>query len=671
MKKISIMSLILGALMVINAICITSVVALEETKAEGIVLFETDFESDVPGDNPTSISYTGTSADSTVCASGSNDNTTQHVLFQRRLRALFDSNAKNSGILYVNFDAMATGGYLSVSLLYSDSTTTYGKWIFGMPTTSNDGFFTWQMLNGVPPISPTATFKKKGTTEIIPFAANTWNNYRLKIDIDNSTVTLFVDGIESETITGYEYFDSTTLIGGVGFRNEIFNPNNNAYIDNIKIHWEETETYYKTIFSEDFENGTSKWYEAGTTNVVANDTSDIGGTVTKGTAISTYIETTEEPSDPDNMVFLLNSSKGTGKTVYTTFSENVSDNLCIEAEFQGGSACLGIGLLEEGNLDDTKYIFYVPSANRAFSYSIDGRLINGTIGYNEKYLIEGSTYGLMIDRSQWHTLKLLINLTEGTVKPIINGREMQKATIPYIQGKTICGIELANNRDLTSAGIELDHIKYFDNIKVYTTSDGMSVSDIKTGSNKVKVTFKDVINAATLTTDNIEIVDTTGATKGISSIEAISSTQALIILTDALTDATDYVIRLSDGIEYADGNAILPYVNTFTYEKGSFTAEVVIDEVNQTQESVEASATCTVNAFDLSNRDVQLILAAYEGSKLVGVKLQDYQYDGSNYEQDINSINESFDAAVDTVKVFVWDGNLVPYNENGIWEASN
>lgn len=671
MWKIRIMSFILSASMITCIIGVVNVYAIEEQKAEGEVLFQTDFESENPGSNPTSIIATGTVDDSTVLSSGSN-NDTKHLLFKKRLRALFDNNAKDSGILYVDFDAMATEGYLSVSLLYSGSTTTYGKWIFGMPKTDGAGFLTWQELNGIPPEAPTATFKKKGTTELIRFSQNTWNSYRLKVDIDHSSVTLFVDGVESGTINNYEYFGGLySAIGGVGFRND--NSDNNTYIDNIKIHWEETETYYKTIFADNFENGTSKWYEAGTTNVVANDTSAIGGTVTKGTALSLYgAPETVTPSDPNNTVFALNSSLGTGKTVYTTFSENVSDNLCIEAEFQGGYACMGIGLLEVNKTVDSKYILNVPSANNKFSYSTSGTFINSTnTTYNTPYVKQGTSTNLVINKNQWQHVKFVINLTTGTVKTYIDTVELEEVTLPYIQGKTIRGIELANNRALLSGSTELDHIKYFDNIKVYTTSDGNSVSDLKTGSNKVRVTFKDAVDANTLTTGNVEIVDTNGAVKTISRIEALSSTEALIVLADAMNDGISYVIRLSDGIKYADGYAILPYVNTFTYTKGSFTAEVLINDVSLTQTGIDATATCTVSAYDLSNRNIQLILAAYEGSKLIGVKLQDYQYDESNYRQDILNISESFEIPGDTVKVFVWDENLIPFCDNGTWEASN
>lgn len=222
-----------------NLVPVNSTAAWEEF--DGSALFKTDFESDTPGGRPTSIGSTGTAADTTVCAAGSNNNTTQHVNFNKRLRAEFPNNAKNSGVLYIDFDAMVTDGHLSVGLLYSDSMTTYGKWIFGMPAANGTEFFTWQTLNGVPPTHPTDTFKKKGTTGPIPFSANVWHSYRLKVDIDNSSVTLFVDGVESETITGYEYFGPSTSIGGVVFRDE--NSINEAYIDNIKIYTGEVEAY--------------------------------------------------------------------------------------------------------------------------------------------------------------------------------------------------------------------------------------------------------------------------------------------------------------------------------------------------------------------------------------------------------------------------------------------
>ena len=333
---------------------------------------------------------------------------------------------------------------------------------------------------------------------------------------------------------------------------------------------------------------------------------------------------------------------------------------------------MGIGLLEVNKTVDSKYILNVPSANNKFSYSTSGTFINSTnTTYNTPYVKQGTSTNLVINKNQWQHVKFVINLTTGTVKTYIDTVELEEVTLPYIQGKTIRGIELANNRALLSGSTELDHIKYFDNIKVYTTSDGNSVSDLKTGSNKVRVTFKDAVDANTLTTGNVEIVDTNGAVKTISRIEALSSTEALIVLADAMNDGISYVIRLSDGIKYADGYAILPYVNTFTYTKGSFTAEVLINDVSLTQTGIDATATCTVSAYDLSNRNIQLILAAYEGSKLIGVKLQDYQYDESNYRQDILNISESFEIPGDTVKVFVWDENLIPFCDNGTWEASN
>lgn len=226
MKKL--LSVILSIVMVFSLFNLVSFASTD-------IIFYTDFESDVVGSLTSSGSIKPQSSVSAiVCAGDTNDNATQHLKLDKRVYAEFSSIS--SGIFYIDFDAMSSAGYMSVGLVNASSAS--AKWIFGMPATDGSPYGTWQKLNGIPPTNPSATFKKKGTAETIPYKVNTWESYRLKVDVDNAAVTLFVNGIESDTIKNYEYFGgSNEAITGVVFRND--STTTQVYLDNIKIHWAE------------------------------------------------------------------------------------------------------------------------------------------------------------------------------------------------------------------------------------------------------------------------------------------------------------------------------------------------------------------------------------------------------------------------------------------------
>ena len=230
--------------------------------AEGTsIIFSTDFESEIDevGSKPRSIPLYNKDA-AIVCTAGNNNgengNTTKHIKLDKRVTPNFNKVSISSGVFYIDFDAMATKGYMSVGLINSSSAS--GKWIFGMPDVGETEYGAWQAYGGIPPGDPSETFKKKGTNETFSFFENTWNSYRLKVDVDNSAVTLFIDGVESDVISGYTYFGGANEgITGVVFRND-YSKNNNVYIDNIKIHWAEATVSnvalkkYDGTYNDDF-----------------------------------------------------------------------------------------------------------------------------------------------------------------------------------------------------------------------------------------------------------------------------------------------------------------------------------------------------------------------------------------------------------------------------------
>ena len=263
MKKILTMVL---ALSMVFALACPTVFAKWERE---VTLFETDFENETVGAAPKTVlggnlRVPSASQHGKIYEDKGNKYFDTKGGTYQRIRTWFNEDV-SSGTIVAEFDLNPGIGQVALGMLYSgnpNSVTTYEKWPLFLTNQSKNyvikGYTSLAKNESGTAVAPptdidgkTATFKKFANDEDMTFKPDTWQHYKVKLDIDNSAVTAFVDGVESATVTGYDYF-KTQSIGGLGF---YVNRNSSqtdvsAMFDNIKIYKE--NSYGNFLVYEDF-----------------------------------------------------------------------------------------------------------------------------------------------------------------------------------------------------------------------------------------------------------------------------------------------------------------------------------------------------------------------------------------------------------------------------------
>lgn len=226
MKKLLTAVLVLSMVLGLCFVPSVSAATLKE-----ITLFETDFENDTVGEGAKALK--GFSGDSSsekagIVEQGTAESGNETKYFDtygkanQRFRMIFDE-AVSSGKFVAEFDLNAGLGSAALGILYSSDLNTYAKWpVFCQIRQKNSTAVVKGYLEanaGTPPTDiegKTVTFTKASDGENLTFTANTWQHYRVDLDIDNGSVTVYVDGVKSAVMTGYKYFKDSP-IGGLAF----------------------------------------------------------------------------------------------------------------------------------------------------------------------------------------------------------------------------------------------------------------------------------------------------------------------------------------------------------------------------------------------------------------------------------------------------------------------
>jgi len=654
MKKISLVWVITMMLGIVNCI---SAFAIPEVRVDDI-LIDLNFDNETLGEVPTTLNTRGnvpcTDTNVAQVVQRSEGDLGIQLGNWSLVQRMFNGSI-SSGVFYIEFDVNPGNGGVNVSLVYSETPTVYRKYVLATDRTYRNVYIQKSTVSSSPTEAGEGkiTFTAKNPGETVEFVPGQDNHYKLKIDIDNQTVTAYINNVESEPVSGISYIGGTNpAIGGIAIystRSESAT-DNYAVIDNIKVYRE--PEYRISFLDEDFEDGNlSSWQINNSSNPVTGTECTI---VNKSEAIHTIGGTvkTQTPSDPDNKVLAVHD----GKAIYAKFinNESISSGVFyVEFDAQPGLGNVYVGVVyKDANNISSKYPFSFMRGNMVTAALKKASLVSENL---VKFQCNSSD--MTYTNYNWVHVKLKIDLDNQTVTLYMNGQISDEIFIEYLGGSNaaIGGIGLYNVARAASAE---DKIIYFDNIKVYAISDGISITEVKAGENRIELTFKDAIQS--ISKNDISIKSFTGTDVSIESVTLSDDKKSCVIyLAENLLKNKNYTLMVRDSVKYTDGYAIIPYTTTIVYTGSDFTATVALQDVSFVAGST-VKAVGTVHVADLlSEKHVKLIIATYDDDRLLEVNMQNFTYDSDDYGEYNPSVPLTLTKDAKKIKAFIWDANTM------------
>lgn len=657
MKKV--LTMVLALSMVFALSCPTAFAMCEKE----VTLFETDFENETVGAGPKSVQgYGAVDAASNNNAivyqgeSGSGNETkyidTKDAGSNKRFRMWFNEPV-STGTIIAEFDINPGVGNVAFGLVYNDSPNTYQKWPVYISNTGVFGYLKSDSSHNPPvALDDTATFTKTADRTPMTFKKNTWQHFMIKIDLTNKSVAVYIDGVESIPVTGYKYFDSA--IGGIAFYCNK-GAGASSMFDNIKVYKEDNYgTYSIEKNFEDGKDGTAA--KDGVKVSIRNDYEKVNNfNRTKVLDFTGKVNSIAR--------YELPQSVGSGK-IYVEFDARVGYGGMAMAAFNSGDnyGNFGQAVFSSGTGNSTpKYGLkaYIdkdgakkhPGGN---AY-VDGTTNNANFTYIKGYRAPGAASDMALTINTWQHVKMELDIDNNRAKCTLDGVESNYVegfnyfkAIKYISFKWSPQVEIPK---LAAAQKEA----YIDNVKVYATSDGKSVTNLISGAKAAKLTFKDTVDVNTL--NNIKLFAQDGT--AVESTATLSVDKKTVTLaSDGLADGSKYFILLN-GVKYTDGNAVCETRKEFIYQTGSFS--IAIDEYTPKYAKGDTvSVDYTVNATDFSKDSVELIVAAYKDGSLTDVQLLTLPC-GTQSITGTKTVELTLTKDCDTVSAFAWEGgSLVP-----------
>ena len=662
MKRLLVMVLALS--MVISVICAPSVFALNEKE---VTLFETDFENEAVGAGAKVLNGMGAISSETagnVVQGTSEDNSTKYFDTKgganQRFRMWFNRPV-SSGTIVAEFDLNAGAGNAALGLVYDDSVTTYSKWpLFLTHQGVNCEIRGYLQTGGNPPTDLSATegaqasFTKSADGTSLTFKPNTWQHYKVKINLDEGKLTAYVDGVESATVSGYEYF-KTSPIGGLAFYvNKDAALDDSTMFDNIKI-YKEYGTY---LIEKDFEDG----------NVGATAKNDVNIDVVDNTLEYSDIKAANGSS---KYLSFGAAQKGAVRYMFAdsvSISKNEAEKLYVEFDVRTGFGGMGLAILDTSDTTYTSYNKYIFSEGTKYSSPSRAAGVYAATGGSHPassgktiYTESGTTTTMALAADKWEHIKVEIDLKQNQSAITLDGTVSNPVSVAYLDNININGIafmwHLALNT--TSFGNLTDAQKeaFIDNIKVYTVSDGVS-SSLVNGGNKIKLTFKDTVDSTSI--NNIALYKADG-TKVDTALPSVSDDKKTVTITsDSLTDGTKYFVLLN-GVKYEDGYAVCETRKEFTYQTGAFT--VAIDDFTPSAytQGTKIDVNYNFTVTDFSEKNVDLIIAAYNGGELTEVQITPATVNKTENK----AVSLTLTKDCDEITAFVWENTkLIPLAKN-------
>ncbi|MCI5970508.1 MAG: Ig-like domain-containing protein, partial [Oscillospiraceae bacterium] len=652
--------MVLALSMVISVICAPSVFALNEKE---VTLFETDFENEAVGAGAKVLNGINTISSETagnVVQGTSEGNSTKYFDTKgganQRFRMWFNQPV-SSGTIVAEFDLNAGVGKAALGLVYDDSVETYKKWPFFLSQGSSSYEIRGYLkAEGNPPTDLSATegaqasFTKSADGTSLTFKPNTWQHYKVKINLDEGKLTAYVDGVESATVSGYEYF-KTSPIGGLAFyMNKAATLDDSTMFDNIKI-YKEYGTY---LIEKDFEDG-----KVGTTKASA--------TVTVNDNSLVYEDKDFKYTNGSKKYLSFGTS---GDMVRYMFNSISKGKMYVEFDVRTGFGGIGMGVFTKDDTNFGDYHKAVFSSGTKNSTPARGLKAYTTIGakihpsgnagsetYIKGYRASGATVDMALAENKWQHAKLEIDMDNARTRLTIDDTQSE-----YITGFTylsdIIGIGFKwSPFGISTTATDAQKEAFIDNIKVYTVSDGVS-SSLASGGNKIKLTFKDTVDSTSV--NNIALYKADG-TKVDTALPSVSDDKKTVTITsDSLTDGTKYFVLLN-GVKYEDGYAVCETRKEFTHQTGAFTVAIDNFTPSAYTQGTKIDVNYNFTVTDFSEKNVDLIIAAYNGGELTEVQITPATVNKT--ENKAASLTLTKDC--DEITAFVWENTkLIPLAKN-------
>lgn len=722
MKKFISMLICLTMLLSIGSV---SVLALnEQATVQNIMLFEENFDGTgmVVGQNPTANTDIKKANDNwydsdawttdfpTVTANGKTGNGLKLSCANKNYR--IRTNLKNNGSAYtitdgafvIEFDAYQGNGGLTVGLGSAMATTdaSFYRPVMAVPQYENTNKEIVTFTELCPPNPNEAgaasgygktAFTLDGTTAItLPQPTNTTSyspylHYKLLVDVDNQSITIELTDEEgnvttSTPVNGIKWLDATNTdawknITSVIFRGSRTDIEGETYtdlptvIDNIKIYTCDTGI----IRNDDFEDGLTKWYTCGTDTAVTSSVAEVKTVADWMTAYTTDGDETvaatpnHKKADTDKILAVKPNT-----AVYTKFDNNKTLNSgTVKIEFDVNprdEGSWGIGMLVDGKNENLGYMLNFANASGTMKYWSSYLGENPYMESGTPYTAGTGQYNYLSNwKNRWNRFVIEVNLDTNIIT--VKQKYLDSTNFTDRGGSTkelvymdrynykLAGIVLANgtSADTENATVFASKPKYFDNLRIYTEPG----ADSKTGSNKVRVEFKDAVNTS-LVEGKIVVKDAEGTALTPKSYEYSSDGKmALVELEEDMVAGSEYTVEILSGIKYTDGYNVMPSSKAVTYSAGTYSANLEIEEPLYTKGS-KVTATGTISHTDFSDgEDVEVIVAAYnEQGIFIGAEIGKAKYSSFDYGT-VNVFAElTLPEDAKTLRCFIWNDELTP-----------
>ncbi|MDY5627153.1 MAG: hypothetical protein SPF92_06110 [Clostridia bacterium] len=335
--------------------------------------------------------------------------------------------------------------------------------------------------------------------------------------------------------------------------------------------------------------------------------------------------------------------------------------ITIEAEVKEAVGNgLHIGLMYDGDASPSfKYPFYMlggDGVGRAGYYS-EAASGKGT-GFKR---LENTSYDLWYNHfNQPFNVKVTVNLDTGNCYVSISGKAASDGSdlvrysdgttvLPYISGeKTFSKVAFYNSSASDSK---------IDNIKITYDPNGNAYESIKALDDKtLVVTFKDYVNTANVTAADVLVSNN-------NAVSAVSNDNKLTVKFEKnLSQNGGYMVV--NNLKRADAEGasycVIGNGTAFDYEIVEYAADVTINNPAFTSGST-VTATASVIPGNTSGKALELILAAYNGNKIVGISnVNRFNVVTGSTTAQTESVTLTLDSYADTFKAFLWDENMIP-----------
>mgnify|MGYP004649435653 CR=1 FL=1 len=302
---------------------------------------------------------------------------------------------------------------------------------------------------------------------------------------------------------------------------------------------------------------------------------------------------------------------------------------------------------------------------------------SGIVAYYEDHTLKTvKTYKRLEDtqnKDLWYTkfsadenvdgtyrLKLTVNLDNGNFYAVVDGKTADGTQ--YVKYSALANVKEYVNKNVTFSEVAFwnstsAESTKLNNIKITYDQNGSAIKTIRTlDKNTMVMDFEDYIDLTSVTASDVNCSDNTA-------VSAVASGNKLTVKFEKTISQSDGCVIVNNlkrsdipGAEYSAIGSFSPY----TYETVEYAADVKINGSTFTSGST-FTATANVTAGNVSEKTLELILAAYKGNKIVGIsEIQRLTVSGTDTSEQTKTASLTLDTDADTVKAFLWDENMLP-----------